>query len=94
MQVRPINDQVVVKCVEPKDRTSGGILLPNVSRARPTEATVLAVGPGRLLDSGKRNKISVKPGDDVLISFSGQALESGEDMVRIINVQDVLAIRE
>jgi len=94
MNIKPINDKIIVEYKEPSDRTFGGVILPNVAKARPTTAKVLAVGPGRILRNGKRNVIPVKPGDDVLISFSGQELESKDEKLRIVDVQDILAIKK
>lgn len=92
MNIRPIGDKLLVEYVEPKDRTDGGIILPGVSKQRPTTGVVRAVGPGRILQNGRRNPMFVKVGDKVLISFSGQELNNRDEKLRIIDIQDVLAI--
>ena len=62
-QIQPIGDKVVVQVVEAEQKTAGGILLPDAAQKKPTEGKVVAVGEGRWLENGKRNSMSVKPGD-------------------------------
>jgi chaperonin GroES len=92
MNIRPLGDKLIVKYVVPKDRTDAGIIIPGAAKARPTEAEVIAVGPGRILGNGKRNIMPAKVGDKALVSFSGQELESQDENLRIIDAGDVLAI--
>jgi len=95
MNIKPLGDNIIVRCIPPKDRTDAGILLPNTSKFRPTDAVVVSIGPGRLLKNGKRNQIFVEVGDEVLISFSGiEILNDHLQMYRLITIQDVLAIKK
>lgn len=69
--IKPLGDKIVVKLIEADEKTAGGILLPDSAKKKPTEGTVIAVGSGRVLDSGDRNKLSVNEGDRVLFSKYG-----------------------
>lgn len=69
--IRPLGDKVVVKLVEAEEKTAGGILLPDSAKKKPSEGEVVAVGTGRVLDSGERNTLSVKVGDRVIFSKYG-----------------------
>jgi len=89
-----LGDKLLVEYIVPKDRTDKGILIPGVAKKSPTTGVVRAVGPGRILGNGKRNIMSIKVGDRVLISFSGQELDSKDENLRIIDMQDVLAIED
>jgi chaperonin GroES len=91
--IKPLGDRVVVK-PKPKDEmTSSGIVLPDTASEKPQEGTVLSVGPGRVLDSGKRVEMDVKAGDAVLFAkYAGTEvkLEDGEYLV--IRESDLLAV--
>ncbi len=69
--IRPLGDKVVVKLVEAEDKTAGGILLPDSAKKKPSEGEIVAIGNGRVLDSGERNTISVSVGDRVIFSKYG-----------------------
>lgn len=69
--IRPLGDKVVVQLVEAEEKTAGGIILPDSAKKKPTEGKVIAVGSGRVLDSGDRNSLTVKVGDRVLFSKYG-----------------------
>ena len=69
--IKPLGDKVVVQVLEAEDKTAGGIILPDSAKKKPTEGKVVATGEGRVLDSGERNKLSVKKGDRVLFSKYG-----------------------
>lgn len=69
--IRPLGDKVVVQLVEAEEKTAGGIILPDSAKKKPTEGKVIAIGNGRVLDSGDRNKLTVKVGDRVLFSKYG-----------------------
>ena len=92
-KIRPIDDRVVVRRVEADERTRGGIVLPNTAKEKPKEGKVLAVGPGRILDDGKRSPMSVKAGDRVMFgSYAGTEIDlDGEDYV-IMREEDIFAI--
>jgi chaperonin GroES len=92
LKVRPLDDRVVVQPMESEERTAGGIVLPDSAKEKPQRGTVLAVGAGKLLDSGKRGELSVQVGDQVIYGkYGGTDIEiSGED-VKILRESDILA---
>jgi len=92
LKVRPLDDRVVVQPMESEERTAGGIVLPDSAKEKPQRGTVVAVGAGKLLDSGKRGELSVKVGDEVIYGkYGGTDIEiSGED-VKILRESDILA---
>ena len=92
LKVRPLDDRVVVQPMESEERTAGGIVLPDSAKEKPQRGTVMAVGPGKLLDSGKRGELSVQVGDQVIYGkYGGTDIEvSGED-VKILRESDILA---
>jgi chaperonin GroES len=93
LKLRPLDDRVVVQPVEADERTAGGILLPDTAREKPQRGTVIAAGPGKLLDSGKRGTMDVKEGDEIVYGkYSGTEVEvSGEKYV-ILRESDILAV--
>jgi chaperonin GroES len=95
MKLRPLDDRVVLKQVEAKEKTAGGILLPDTAKEKPQIGKVVAVGPGKLLDNGKRNKISVKKNDKVIYAkYIGSEVEvDGQEYV-ILKESDILGIVE
>lgn len=93
MSVRPLDDRVLIKQSEAEEKTAGGIVLPDTAKEKPQKGKVISVGPGKLLDSGKRGEMSVKKGDDVFYGkYAGTEIKiDGEDYV-ILKETDVLAI--
>lgn len=69
--LKPLGDKVVVEPMEREEKTASGIFLPDNAQKKPQQGMVIAVGAGRILDSGERNTLSVKPGDKVLFSKYG-----------------------
>lgn len=68
MKIKPLNDRVLVLRVEEEQKTAGGIIIPDTAKEKPQEGKVVAVGPGKLDDSGKRVQLDVKVGDRILFS--------------------------
>ena len=66
MKLRPLDDRIVIKQSEAEEKTSGGIILPDTAKEKPQIGKIVAVGPGRLLDDGKRGEMSVKKNDEVI----------------------------
>ena len=88
----PLGDRIVVQAVEQEAQTRSGLVIPDSARERPQEGTVIAVGPGRITDEGRRLEMDVKAGDTVVYSkFAGTEFsEDGEDYL-ILSERDVLA---
>ena len=95
-KLKPLGDRLVVEPIEQEDTTSGGILLPETAKEKPQEGKVIAAGPGKLDDSGKRVKMEVKVGDRVLYAkYSGTEIKVEENKkVLILKESDVLALVE
>ncbi len=92
MAIRPLDDRVVVKPLEAEEKTAGGIVLPDAAKEKPQRGKVLATGPGRVLDSGKRAEISVKKGDEILYGkYGGTEIKIDGDDVVILKESDILA---
>jgi chaperonin GroES len=92
INLRPLDDRVVVEPTEAEERTSGGIVLPDSAREKPQRGTIVAVGPGKLLDSGSRGQLSVAVGDVVIYGkYSGTEIEVNGKDVKILRESDILA---
>jgi chaperonin GroES len=92
MKINPLDDRVVVRPNQAEETTAGGIVLPDAAKEKQQRGTVLAVGPGRLLDSGERSAISVKVGDQVLFGkYGGTEIEIDGEEVKILRESDILA---
>jgi len=88
----PLGDRVVVKPLSAEEKTAGGIVLPDAAKEKPQRGKVIAVGPGRLLDSGERCPIAVKVGDEVLFAkYGGNESEGDKKEVKILRESDILA---
>ena len=94
-RLRPLGDRVVVKPSAREEMTKSGIVIPDTAKEKPQEGTIIAAGPGRILDDGKRESMDVKAGDKVLYSkYAGTEFTiEGEDLL-IISQKDILAIVE
>ena len=83
-KIRPLDDRVVVEPIEAEETTAGGIVLPDSAKEKPQRGTVVAVGPGKLLDSGSRGELSVAVGDEVIYGkYGGSDIEVDGDDVKI-----------
>jgi chaperonin GroES len=92
IKIRPLDDRVVVEPIEAEEKTAGGIVLPDTAKERPQRGTVIAVGPGKLLDNGKRGELSVSVGDEVIYGkYGGTDIEINGDEVKILRESDILA---
>ena len=92
MAVKPLDDRVLVKPLESEEKTPGGILLPDTAKEKPQRGKVVAVGPGKLLDSGKRAQLSLKVGDEILYGkFSGTEVKIKGEEHLILREGDLLA---
>lgn len=94
-QIKPLGDRVVVKAMPREEVTRGGIVLPDTAKEKPQEGTVLAAGPGRLLDDGTREAMDVKVGDKVLYAkYAGTEFKVDGEELLIVSQKDILAIVE
>jgi chaperonin GroES len=93
MKLRPIGDRVVIQPIERETMTASGIVLPDTAKEKPQEGKVLAVGPGRLLDSGKHAPLDLKEGDRVIYSkYSGtEFIQDGQELL-VLSERDILAV--
>ena len=92
ISIRPLDDRVVVEPIEAEETTAGGIVLPDAAKERPQRGTIVAVGPGKLLDSGNRGELSVSVGDEVIYGkYGGSDIEVDGDEVKILREADILA---
>jgi chaperonin GroES len=95
MPLRPLGDRVIAKNTEAETTSKGGIVLPDTAKEKPTQATVLAVGPGKTDDNGNVTPLDVKVGDTVIYSrYGGTEFKLGTDEVVILSERDILAIVE
>lgn len=93
MKIEPLDDRVLIKPLEAEEVTAGGIVLPDAAKEKPQQGEVIAVGPGRLLDSGERAAPGVKPGDIVIFpKYGGDTVKIDGDEHRIARESDILAI--
>ena len=92
LKVRPLDDRVVVEPLEAAEKTAGGILLPDTAKEKPQRGRVIAVGPGKLLDSGSRAVLAVGKGDEVLYGrYAGTDIEVDRKEIKIMRETDILA---
>ena len=93
MKIVPLNDKIVVERLEADEKTTGGIILPDTAKEKPKQGKILAVGDGKLLDTGKRASFQVKVGDRVLFTTYGgtEVTHDGKEYL-IMSEDDVLAV--
>jgi chaperonin GroES len=92
-KIRPLGDKVLVRRVEAEEKTAGGIVIPDTAKEKPKRGKIIAVGQGRLLDDGKRAKMQVKKGDEVLFSsYAGTDITVDAKEMMIMSEDDILAI--
>ena len=92
MKLKPLGDRLIVRAIEEEETTASGIVLPDTAKEKPQRGKVLAVGPGKLLDSGERAEIGVKEGDEVLFGkYSGTEIKVDGEEIKILRESDILA---
>ena len=92
MAIKPLGDRIVVRPLEQGEEKVGGIIIPDTAKEKPQEGEVVAVGPGKLLDSGERQAPSVAVGDKVLYGkYAGTEIKSGGEELLIVREDDILA---
>ncbi|UCC99215.1 MAG: co-chaperone GroES [Phycisphaerales bacterium] len=95
MKLRPLDDRIVIRQSEAEEKTAGGIILPDAAREKPQIGTVVAIGPGKLLDDGTRGKMSVKNKNEVIYAkYIGSDVEIDGQKYVILRESDVLGTVE
>lgn len=93
MNIRPLHDRVLLKRLEQEEQVRGGIIIPDTAKEKPQEAEVVAAGPGKVNDDGKRVALEVKAGDRVLIGkYSGSDIKLDDEDYVIVREDEILAI--
>ncbi|MDO4613258.1 MAG: co-chaperone GroES [Actinomycetaceae bacterium] len=92
VSIKPLEDRVVIQQVEAQKTTASGLVIPDTAKEKPQEGKVVAVGPGRIDDSGNRVAMDVAEGDTVIYSkYGGTEIKYGEDEYLILSARDILA---
>ena len=93
MKIKPLGDRVLVKPIEEKDVTKGGIIIPDTAQEKPQEGEIVAVGTGKLDDDGKKIAFNVKKGDRVLMpKYGGTEVKIDDKEYQIVREEDILAV--
>jgi chaperonin GroES len=93
MHLEPLEDRIVVEPMEAEEKTRGGIVIPDSAKEKPQKGKVISVGPGRVLDNGKRVAPAVKKGDTVVYAkYGGMEIEIDGKEYMILRESDLLAI--
>jgi len=93
MKIKPLGDRILLKPLEAKEKTKGGIVLPDTAKEKPQEGKVIAVGRGKLSDNGKIQPLEVKDGDKVLYGkYAGTEIKIDDEEHLVVKEEDILAI--
>ncbi len=93
INIKPLDDRILVEQCDAEETTAGGIVLPDSAQEKPQRGKIVAVGPGRMLDSGERGKPSVKVGDEVFYGkYAGSDVDISGKKYVILKESDVLAV--
>ena len=92
MKIRPLQDRVIVKRVAEEEKSKGGIIIPDTAKEKPQEGKVIAVGKGKVDDTGKLRPLDVKAGDRILFGkYSGTEIKVDGEEIKILRESDILA---
>lgn len=95
MNIKPLQDRVIVKRIEEEEKTKGGIIIPDSAKEKPQEGIVMAVGPGKVTDDGKKISLEVKKGDRILFGkYAGTEIKIDDEEHLIMREDDILGIIE
>jgi chaperonin GroES len=95
MKLKPLDDRIVIKQLDAEEKTTGGIILPDTAKEKPQMGKIVATGPGKVLDDGKRSKMSVKKKDEVIYAkYVGSDIEIDGEKYVILRESDILGIVE
>ncbi len=93
MKIKPLLDRVLIKRLEEKEQKKGGIIIPDTAKEKPMEGKVIAIGPGKLDDKGKRIPLEVKTGDKVLFGkYAGTEIKIDDEEHVILSADEILGI--
>ncbi len=95
MNIRPLQDRVIVKRMEEETTSAGGIVLPDSATEKPIRGEVIAVGPGKILDSGEKRPLDINVGDTVLFGkYSGTEVKLDDEELLVMREEDIMGIVE
>lgn len=95
MNIRPLQDRVIIKRMEEETTSAGGILIPDSATEKPIRGKVTAVGPGKILDSGEKRPLDVKVGDTVLFGkYSGTEVKLDNEELLVMREEDIMGVIE
>ncbi len=93
MKVRPLHDRVLLKRTDQKEVVKGGIIIPDTAKEKPMEGEVISVGPGKMMEDGKRSPLDVKAGDRVLFGkYAGTEIKIDDEDYVIMREEEILAV--
>jgi chaperonin GroES len=93
MKARPLNDRVLLKRIEEKEAVKGGIIIPDTAKEKPMEGEVISVGPGKMMEDGKRSPMDLKEGDRVLFGkYAGTEIKIDDVEYVIMREEEILAV--
>lgn len=95
MKIRPLQDRVVVRRKEEETKTAGGIVLPGSAAEKPAQGEVLAVGPGKILESGDKRPVDLKVGDIVVFGkYASNTVKIGDEELLILSESEIYGVIE
>ena len=95
MKIRPLHDRVIVKRLEEERKTASGIVIPDAAAEKPDQGQIMAVGKGKILESGEVRQMDVKVGDRVLFGkYSGQAVKVDGEELLVMREEDIMGVVE
>jgi len=93
MKVSPLHDRVLLKRIEEKEMVKGGIIIPDTAKEKPMEGEVISVGPGKIMEDGKRSPMDVKAGDRILFGkYAGSEIKIDDQEYVIMREEEILAV--
>jgi chaperonin GroES len=93
MKARPLHDRIILKRIEEKETVKGGIIIPDTAKEKPMEGQVIAAGPGKIMEDGKRAPMDVKAGDRVLFGkYAGTEIKIDDEEYVIMREEEILAV--
>jgi len=93
MKARPLHDRVLLRRIKEKEKVKGGIIIPDTAKEKPMEAEVISVGPGKIMEDGKRSPMDLKAGDRVLFGkYAGSEIKIDDEEYVIMREDEILAV--